>query len=704
MTDFTRMFHPRGIAIIGATTDPTRPGRQALDALARHHYAGRVYPVNPKYPDIDGLKCYPSVAAIDGPCDVAVIAVPAAAVPDMVDQCAAKGIGFAAVLGGGFRETGEEGVELERRMKAAAKRGNVRLVGPNCLGYVNVHDNVYAGFGSITKPPDHEHGGVSAVIQSGGFGNSIINQASDVGVGFRFIVASGNESDLTAADVIQAFVDDPKTRVILTYLEGVSDGRALMTAARNALKARKPLVVLKAGNSEQGRRAAASHTASMTGTYDIYRAAFRQCGVTEVRDVTDAVDTLLALTGQRLPKSRNVAVMSGSGGSLVSFSDAADEFGLKLVPLSEATTQVLRDNLPKMASIENPIDYTAGFNKVANAPKYHRMVTALLADPAIDQLGIFVASAAGETFKAIAEAIVTAPNPDGKPIFTFSALPREMTVEGRKVLKSNDIPVLPSPRRLAACMSVVANYADALQRAAAEDAGIGAGPAGGAVLPSGAATLDEHMSKQLLSDFGVPVTRDVVLPTNGPYTLPAGMRYPLVVKIVAPDIPHKSDIGAVKLNIADDAALDRAAAAVVANARQAKPDAAITGVLVSEMIPDGIEVIVGVLNDPLFGPVVAFGMGGVLAEVLHDTTYRIAPFGVRTAREMIGELRAARIFEGVRGQPPRDTEALAQVLVTVSNLAWTLRDRVAEIDINPVMVRPAGQGVVAADALVVTKA
>ncbi len=672
MTQFERMFHPRGVAIIGATTDPTRPGRQALDALLRHRYAGAIYPVNPRYDSIGTLKCYPSLGDITGPCDVAVIALPALAVPDMVDQCAAKGLEFAVVLGGGFREAGEDGVALERKMKEAARRGNVRLVGPNCLGYVNVHDDVYVGFGSITRPPDHARGGVSAVIQSGGFGNSIINQASDAGVGFRFIVASGNESDLTAADMIQAFVDDPKTKVILAYIEGVSDGRAFMAAAINALKARKPLVIIKAGNTEQGRRAAASHTASLTGTYDIYRAAFRQCGVIEANDIGEAVDALLALSGGSLPKSRNVAVMSGSGGSLVSFSDAADQFGLKLAPLSEETSQVLRETLPKIASIENPIDYTAGFNKVANAPKYHRMISALLSDPAIDQLGIFLASAGGETLKAIAEAVVSAPNPHEKPIFIFSALPREMTRDGREVLQTKAIAVLGSPRRLAACMNVLSSYYESLQHAellATES--VLSETRGRHPLPDASGTLDEYASKTLLSTFDVPVTRDVVLPVEGPYALPSGIRYPVAVKVVAADIPHKTDVGAVRLNIESDSALAQAATEVITNARSAKPDATIRGVLVSEMVPDGLEVIVGVLNDPLFGPVVALGMGGVLAEVLRDTTYRIAPFGLSTARAMIGELRAAPIFHGVRGQPPRDTLALAALLVTVSRLAAT---------------------------------
>jgi acetyltransferase len=274
-TDFTRMFNPRGIAVVGANPDASRPGRQTLLALQRHGYAGGVYPVNPKYPEIGGYKCYASIADIDGPVDTAVVALPARLVPDVVTQCSRKGIGFAVVLGGGFREVGAEGEALERAMLVAARAGGVRLIGPNCLGYKNVPGHVYAAFGSITRPPDLRPGPVSAIIQSGGYGNSLVIQCHHAGIGFRYLVASGAESDIKATELIDAFVDDPDTKVILAYLEGVDDGRAFMAAARRALGAGKPLVVIKAGNTRQGKRAAASHTAFLTGAYDVYRAAFR---------------------------------------------------------------------------------------------------------------------------------------------------------------------------------------------------------------------------------------------------------------------------------------------------------------------------------------------------------------------------------------------------------------------------------------------
>jgi acyl-CoA synthetase (NDP forming) len=517
-------------------------------------------------------------------------------------------------------------------------------------------------------------------------------------------VASGGEADIKATELIDAYVDDSETKVILAYLEGVQDGRAFMAAARRALKAGKPLLVVKAGNTLQGKRAAASHTAVMTASYDVYRAAFRQCGVVEARDIGDAVDTLQCLVGGRFSSGRKVAVMSGSGGSLVSFSDAADDHGLTLGPLKEETRAVLKANLPPVASVVNPVDCTAGYHKKANAGRFQNCIEALLTDPGVDQVGLFMATAAGANFEVSAQAIVASANPHGKPVYTFSAIPPHMNAEGRAVLCDAKIPILGTPRRMAAVMNAVATYSRARERADVllQDCAVPdqAAPA----LPAVSGALDEHASKRLLSDAGITVTRDVLLPVDGGMKdIPAGLRYPVAVKIVSPDIAHKTDIGAVKLGVADASALVSAMSDVVANARRAAPDARLTGVLVSEMVTDGLETIIGVVNDPTFGPVVVLGLGGILAEALKDTTHRIAPFGVATAEEMIGELRASALFGGVRGQAPRDTAALAQTLARASTFAWAARERLAEMDINPVFVRASGEGVVAADALVILK-
>lgn len=705
-TDFSRLFNPRGIAIIGASADAARPGGQTVAVLGARGYRGGIYPVNPKYGEIQGRPCFASVEAVPGECDVAVIALPAAQVPEALEQCGRRGLRFAIVLGGGFREVGPEGAEREQRMLEAARNAGIRFIGPNCLGIANIHDNVFAGFGSITRPPWKQPGGVSAVIQSGGYGNSLLVQAAAAGVGFRYIVATGSESNITAPEVIQAFVDDPGTKMIFAYLEGLSDGRAFMAAARAALAAGKPLVVLKAGNTAQGRDAAASHTANMTADYDLYRAAFRQCGVIVVREAYDAVDILNCLQAGRLPRpdGRGVAVTTGSGGSVVNFADAADEFGLTLTQLAPPTVAVLKANLPAIAQPQNPVDYTAGFINDRNAPKYQAILRALLDDPGVDQLAVFHLTGTGDGFVRIARMVTEVVGTSTKPVMVYSAMPPELTVDARQVFAEVKVPVLASPRRMTGAMRRLADYAGALAARERLLAGHAVATRALPALPPGKVTLDEHESKTLLAGFGVAVSRDALLPADGKVQgLPAGMKYPVAVKIASRDIGHKTDIGAVRLNVTSDAQLAVAAAEVLANARKAAPAAALSGVLVSEMVGDGLETIIGVVNDPVFGPVVAFGLGGILAETLRDVTYRIAPFGLDDARAMIGELRAAALFQGVRGGAPRDVEALAKTLVAVSECAWLLRERIAELDLNPVFVRAAGEGVAAADALVVLR-
>jgi len=703
--NFERLLNPRGIAVIGASSDLSRPGGQTIRVLTERGYAGGIYPVNPKYENVAEHRCYASVDRVPDPCDVAVIALPAAHVPGAVAACGKRGIPYAVVLGGGFREGGEAGLALEAQMLANARAHGVRLIGPNCLGLVNVHLQAYAAFGSITRPPYLPRGAVSAVIQSGGFGNSLVLQCAAAGVGFRYVVASGNEADITTPELIEAFIDDPETRVILAYIEGLNDGRAFLAAARRALSLGKPVVVWKAGNTRQGMKAAASHTANMAGSYDIFRAAFRDAGVIEVGDMEEAGDFVKTLLSQPHAAGKNAAVMGGSGGSAVAFSDAADGCGVTLARLAPETLKTLEANLPNMASLDNPVDYTAGFITEQNKPCFERAVDAVLADPNIHQLGLLFATVTGTggVGRRGAEALVAAASRHAKPVFVFSSVPRETAAEMFDILEQAGIPIIRSVNRIARAMSMLADYAQARQRSAAR---VDEQVAPAAVsLPQEAGGLDERDSKNLLRACGVPVTEDRMFPA-APIAVSqaAGLAFPVVLKVVSRDIAHKSDVGGVRLGIAGAEELAAASAQMLAAIRERVPGAKLTGLMVSPMVRGGLETIVGIVNDAVFGPVVAFGLGGIHAEVLKDMTYRLAPFGVDTARTMICELRASALLGGVRGEPPRDVEALAQALASVSRMAWSLRDRLAELDVNPLLVLPRGGGVVAVDALAVLKA
>ncbi|MGH8636581.1 MAG: acetate--CoA ligase family protein, partial [Burkholderiales bacterium] len=657
MTPFERLFDPRGIAVIGASADPTRAGGQTVDALARNGFQGAVYPVNPRYREIGAWRCYAAPEEIEGAADIAVIALPAPQVPGMVERCARLGFAYGVVLGGGFRETGAEGESRERAMVQAARAYGMRLIGPNCLGVVSTANKVYAAFGSLVREPKLTPGPVSAVLQSGGFGNSLVIRCALAGVGFRNVVMSGNEADITTPELIDAYVDDPHTRIILAYLEGIGDGRAFMAAARRALAAGKPVIAWKAGNTRQGTRAAASHTANLTGSYDVFQAAFRQCGVIEVHDVDEAADFALCLLSGRRACGRNVAVMGGSGGSAVVFCDTADEVGLTLAEPSAETMAVLRENLPNVASLVNPIDYAAGYPRPGDEPRLARALDAVLADPNIDQLGLLYATVLGDTLKLGAGVLAEAAAKSDKPVLAFSVMPRELAGTGHDILKYAGIAVLPSPARVARAMGMLADYSEALASREHTDEMLTIPDLPTHDLPAGAVTLDEHESKSLMALFGIVGTRDVLLEPDRLTAPVVGLRFPLAVKVVSRDIAHKTDIDAVRLDVRDPAELAQAASAVLANAREARPEARISGVLAAEMVDDGMEAIVGVVNDAAFGPVVALGLGGVFAESLRDVTFRVAPFGLDTARRMIDELRSASIFEGVRGKPARDVEA-----------------------------------------------
>lgn len=703
MAILERLFNPRGIAVVGASADAARPGGQTVQALKQNGYAGAVYPVNPRYPELAGYRCHAELAAIEGPCDVAVVALPAAQVPGAIAQCAARGIAYAVVLGGGFRESGEAGAALEAAMLAAARAGGPRILGPNCLGLVNVPARAYAAFGSLTRPPKLEPGAVSVVLQSASFGMSVVIQCAQAGVGFRFVATSGNEADISTPELIDAYVEDPGTRVILAYLEGVSDGRALMRAARRALAAGKPLIVLKAGNTEQGRRAAESHTANLTSTYDTYRAAFRQCGVVEAGDVHEAVDWTACFAAGRLPRGRRVAVIGGSGGAAAMFADGCDHDGLSVPPLAPETVAELKASLPPLSSLKNPIDYTAGYPRAGDGLDFQRAFTAAIRDPGIDQLAVMFAAAGRAQLDFGAGVLASAAGASDKPIVVFSGMTEALAPEGLERLRTARIPVLASPRRVASAMSRLAGYSEAL----AGDDGPREALPGTAFplpeLPAGRVTLNEWESKRVIAAAGLPVTRDRVLPLEPGPEACAELPYPVALKVLSRDIAHKTDIGGVRLGLADARQVAAAARDIVDNARRRAPTARLDGLLACEMAGEGAEMIVGVVNDEAFGPVVGCGLGGVLAETLRDMAYRVAPFDAAEARAMLRELRGHAVLDGRRGRPALDVDALAQALARLSALAWTLRERLAELDVNPLLVRPAGNGVVAADALIVLK-
>lgn len=697
--DFRHLFEPRSIAVVGVSDDAGRPGSQAVRALLKNGYAGKIFPVNPKYEQFEGLKCYGSVAEIDEPVDLVVVGVPAAGVLPVLEGCAEKRVPFAVVLSGGFRESGPEGIEREQRMLALARKAGMRIIGPNCLGFANIHSNVYAAFGSITREPKLKAGEVSLVTQSGGFGYSLALACSAADIGFRHVVATGNETDIDTVQLIDALLDDPQTRIIVAYIEGTRDGRALLDVGRRAMAAGKPILLWKGGVTEQGARAAASHTASMTGTYDFYRALFKQTGIVEINEIHEAVDYLKALAGAKYPSGHGVAVMGVSGGSAIVFADAGEPQGLTLCELGEETQRKLQAVVPNIGAVHNPIDLTAGYFSANNADKLETAVRAVLDDTNVHAVCVNLATTGKAGSAAAADVLARVAADATKPIVVFSSAPASEVADALRRFDDARIPVLPSPSRAARAIAMLARYQEArlrVSRTRDVDGKTAASSNGHRIAL--AAALSETESKAILAAAGIPVTRDVVV-TRADGAVFDTLNAPLVVKVVSADIPHKTEAGGVKVGIGTRAELEAAIDEVLVNARNYMPSARIDGVLVSEMVRGGVELIAGAVNDIVFGPVVVVGAGGIYAELLGDSTCRLAPFDEATAREMLDELKCRRILDGARGGAAMDVDAIASALAALSRFAWQNRDRVREIDINPLFALPGG--VIAADALIV---
>jgi acetate---CoA ligase (ADP-forming) len=695
-TDLSRFLNPRGVAVVGVSSDPTRIGGQALRLLTDFGFPGKIYPVNPKYPDIKGLTCYPELTAVPQPCDVAIIALSAQHVAGAIEQCGKAGIPFALVLSSGFSEVGAEGKALQSRLVATARKANVRMVGPNCLGIMNLKDNARIGFGGTLQMPGLKAGPLAMVTQSGGFGFGILAAASYYGIGCNYAISTGNEADLSLLDWVADFVERPEVEIVVAFMESIEDGRRLIDIGERALELGKPVLAWKIGNTEVGRKAALSHSARMSAGYELYRAAFRRGGLVEIRDVDDLVDVSKAFLMHKLPAGKRVAILTLSGGAGVLLADRCIEHGLEVPPLGEATAAKLKEILVSFASIGNPIDATAhGYNDHFAA--YGQAVKLVLDDPGIDQ--VIARLPRGKSARPWSETLLGQLRTTAKPLVISWPTAPDDNGDVMALLEQNGVPCILGAGRTAHALAALTDFArrrkeprkDArrvVERQSLE-------------LPAGGGALGERRSKLLLQRYGIPVVKEVLLqPAQIEALQVSPLPFPVAVKVESRDVPHKTEANAVRLNIRDLAGLKQGAREVVAAAQRYKPDARIDGVLVQEMAA-GVEVIVGAVNDACFGPTVALGMGGVLTELLHDVTHRFAPFDAATARAMLADLKGAALLNGYRGRPALDVTALADALARVSLLIADHAERIAEIDVNPLFVRE--NGVVAADALVVLK-
>jgi len=687
------LFNPQSVAIVGATQDTRRAGGQPLYSLTHLGYAGKVYAVNPRYSDIEGRPCYASVDALPARCDLAVIAVPATEVPATIEACGRRGITHAVILSAGFREIGERGAPLETKLQAALETSGVRAVGPNCIGMMNLRSRVFAGFGAAFRKQDWRGGPVAMISQSGGFAYSIMTYCEEAGIGFDHMVSTGNESSLNTLDFIEHFLEDDETHLIAVYMEGIKDGRRLRALGRRALEIGKPIAVWKVGNTRAGSRAAVSHTANLTEDYDYYRDAFREGGFVEIREIYDLIDAARVFRSRKRPRGNRAAIVTTSGGAGVLLSDACEQANLALPEMTAPTLAALKPLLPDFASTANPIDVTAAIAQ--KEVEFSAATQAVLDDPNVDML--FLRSYPGRDAPLWAQNFVATASASDKPVLiSLTGTARESSA-WLPTVDAAGVPWFEAPGRLVYAASVLNNFArkcEAVAQPGAESRIVAR-----QVLPLASnESVDEVQSKACLEAYGIVTPKRWFVAAGEAGALETcDLKFPVALKVVSPDLPHKTDAGGVRVGIKSINELKQILTQMQQSVHAYKPDARIRGWLIEEMA-QGVELIIGALNNPSFGPLVMVGMGGVYAELFKDVARRYAPFGMDAARELVLGLKGARLLQGYRGQPACDIDALAAAVSRVSWLIADHADRLAEVEINPLIVGT--QGVVAVDAVV----
>lgn len=692
----SRLFDPHSIAIVGASATPGKIGAMPVTLLRQYGYAGRIVPINPRAEEIQGLPAFAGLSAVNDAIDLAILAVPAAHAAQALAQARPGQIAGAVIFTSGFSETGDAGRAQQAALTQAAHERGIRLLGPNCLGFMNVRKQVYATFSPAPANGAVAPGGIGMVSQSGAFGAYAYSMARERGLGLSHWISTGNEADIDVADCIAWLANDADTRVIMAYMEGCRDGDKLRAAFAGARAAGKPVVVTKIGRTQAGARAAASHTAALAGDDAIYDALFRQYGVLRARTIEEFFNLGYALdTWKQPPRGNRLGIFTISGGVGALMADDAADTGLVLPEPAAGAQARLLAQVP-FASGHNPVDVTG--QAVSEPGVLLSTAQDMLSDGRYDALAVFLAAAGSSetlwpTFENFARQL-QASRPD-VPLAICALFPPAR----RRELEQLGCLVFADPSAAVRTIASLAGLADKRTNEADHPASDASARQGQTLLRS----YNEVQAMALLREAGLPATPSVLVSdADAAVAAAADIGAPVVLKIVSADIVHKSDVGGVKLKLSGEAAVRQAHADILASVRRHAPQARLDGVLVAPMAPAGVECIAGIHDDPVFGPVVMFGLGGVFVEVLKDVSFRLAPFGHGEALSMIREIKGHAVLQGARGAPPCDLDALADALVRLSQLAVVQRGRLASLEINPLLALP--RGALALDAVVIPAA
>ena len=692
------LFEPASVAVIGATADGNKVGFIILRNIIDSGFLGPIYPVNPRYTEVLGRRCYPSVKDVPGEVDMAVVVVPAKFVLQVMEECGDKGVKAAIVISAGFKEVGLEGAQLEKRLGEIAHRYGMRVLGPNCLGLVNTHHNMNATFAKEGPRP----GNIAISSQSGAICVVVLDWAANINIGFSKFISVGNKLDVDEGHLLEYLRGDPRTSVIGMYIEGADRGREFLRQAELTTKV-KPVIALKAGRTSSGAKAASSHTGAMSGSDQVYEAAMKQAGVVRVKNIEEMFDLLQAFSSMPLPQGEGVAIVTNAGGLGVMAADACADNGLPLASFEASTIQRLKEKLPPAASLYNPIDVVGD----ADSERYDHAIRTVMDDPNVACVVALLAPTDLVDVSTIARTLTAFAGSSPKPIVTSFVGGKEMAAP-IEMLKAAGIPNYPSPDRGIRALAAMVEHRRSLGRP--EPQPVPEYPVDrqsvldiiAHVRSEGRLQLSEAEGKGILKAYGISIPREgIARDLRRAVDLAETIGYPVVMKVESPDIAHKTDVGGVVLNIDSTEELERSYEVMLNKVREKLPRARITGVSIQKMVK-GREVIVGMVRDDQFGPVITFGLGGIFVEILKDVTQGIAPLDREEVERMVRSIKAYPTLTGARGRRPGDIPALVEVILKISQLSMDFPE-LEELEMNPVMVGDEGTGVTAVDALVTIK-
>ncbi|MDP3011258.1 MAG: acetate--CoA ligase [Candidatus Hydromicrobium sp.] len=687
-------FCPDSVAVIGASREEEKVGHIILDNIINSGYKGKLFPVNPKADEIHGIKCYPSVLNVPGDIDLAIIVIPAQFVLQVLEECSKKNTKWSIIISAGFKETGIEGAKRERQLIEKAKDYGIRILGPNCLGIIDTKCPINATF-SPNMPP---MGKIGFISQSGALGTAILDWAKTNKIGFSKFVSLGNKADISENDLFDDWENEKDTEVITAYLEGVKYGREFIRISSKVSK-KKPIIVIKSGNTDAGARAVSSHTGTLAGSAKAYEAAFKQAGIIRANTIRDLFNYAKAFSYQPLPKGKKVAIITNAGGPGIMATDECEKSDILLASLEKETIDGLKEFLPEAANFYNPIDILGD----ALADRYKKTLEVVIKDNNVNAIVILLTPQAMTQPLKTARAIVEVIENSGKSITVLTSFMGGSEVEKAvKFLAEKNIPNFDIPEEAIDTLKVMMEHTDWKSRRSfpIEDFNVDKGRVKKIFYQcqsEGRLELGEMEAREILEAYDIRMPKaELACDIDEAKEIAGRIGYPLVLKIVSPNILHKTDVGGVKIGIDNEKELEENYNQILFSVSKYMPDANIRGILVQEFIKDKKETIIGMSEDPQFGPMIMFGLGGIYVEALKDVSFRIAPLSRQVAREMVEEIKTIKLLKGIRGEDPSDIDSIIEIILRVSQLVTDFPE-IIEMDINPLFVKKQGEGSIAGD-------